>query len=237
MAAASSQRTAGFRRRVRRLGRRFRERRNAELAALIRRIAAGRQDAVSCLDVGGAPIFWETVEPRVAGLLNLTLLNLPGDECHERFTAASFRSYLLEHGDARDLRSIRDRSYDLVVANSVIEHVGTWEDVQRACAEIRRVGRNGWVQTPSFACFWEPHFHLPFVHWLAAPLRARMVARLSPAISFDPGDVAAARQAVDGINLLTRHEVRALFPGCELRVERFLGWPKSYLVSWTSGAC
>jgi len=225
---------------ARRFGDSFRRRRNARLAALIREIAAAATAPVRCLDVGGSPIFWDTVDPAARSLLDLTLLNLPGEEDSARFRRSRFHEYRLEHGDARDLGHLPDHSYDLVVSNSVIEHLGSWSEIRRGCREMRRVGRFGWVQTPAFACFWEPHAQLPFVHWLATPARARLVARLSPGVGFDRRDVDAARTWADDINLLTRSEVRALFPGDRLQVERFVLWPKSYIVTWSpedGGAC
>jgi hypothetical protein len=34
---------------------------------------------------------------------------------------------------------------DLIVRNSVIEHVGSWADIEAAAKEAQRVGRSGWV--------------------------------------------------------------------------------------------
>lgn len=45
-------------------------------------------------------------------------------------------------------------------------------------------------------------------------------------------DLAARRRAVEGINLLTRSETAALFPGADLHVERVLLLAKSYVVHW-----
>jgi hypothetical protein len=35
---------------------------------------------------------------------------------------------------------------------------------------------------------------------------------------------------IDSIRLLTRTELRQLFPGCKIRTERWLGLPKSFVV-------
>lgn len=218
---------------ARRCGNSFRRRRNAGLAALIRKIAASGTTRIRCLDVGGSPVFWETVDPAARSLLELTLLNRPGEERSSRFRLSRFREYELEHGDARDLGHLAAGAYDLVVSNSVIEHLGRWSDIKRGCSEMQRVGRFGWVQTPAFSCFWEPHAQLPFVHWFATPVRAQLVARFSFGVSFSARDIDAARTWADQIELLTKSEVRALFPGGELRVERFFLWPKSYIITWS----
>ena len=44
--------------------------------------------------------------------------------------------------------------------------------------------------------------------------------------------MAVRRQALDGVNLLSRREVAALFPDREIYVERVALLPKSYTVRW-----
>jgi SAM-dependent methyltransferase len=60
--------------------------------------------------------------------------------------------------------------FDLVYCSSVIEHV---PPARRAAfaAEIRRVGRGWYVQTPAFSFPLEPHSLLPGAHWLPVRLR------------------------------------------------------------------
>ncbi len=67
--------------------------------------------------------------------------------------------------------------FDLVYCSSVIEHV---HPARRAAfaAEIRRVARGWYVQTPAFSFPLEPHSLLPGAHWLPPP---RVGAGLAPA--------------------------------------------------------
>ena len=59
-----------------------------------------------------------------------------------------------------------DGDFDLVYASSVIEHVPPAR--RRAfAAEVRRVGRGWFVQTPAWSFPLEPHSLLPAAHWLA----------------------------------------------------------------------
>ena len=60
--------------------------------------------------------------------------------------------------------------FDLVYCSSVIEHVPSPRRPAFA-AELRRVGRGWFVQTPAFSFPLEPHSLLPAAHWL--PPRAR----------------------------------------------------------------
>ena len=59
----------------------------------------------------------------------------------------------------------RDRSFDLVYANAVIEHVGD-EDAQRILArEAARVGKVWIITTPNRWFPIEAHYHTLFSHW------------------------------------------------------------------------
>jgi SAM-dependent methyltransferase len=65
-----------------------------------------------------------------------------------------------------------DEQFDLVYCSSVIEHVAP-ERRAAFAAELRRVGRGWFVQTPAFSFPIEPHALLPFAHWLPVSLRRR----------------------------------------------------------------
>jgi SAM-dependent methyltransferase len=90
-----------------------------------------------------------------------------------------------------------DDAFDLVYCSSVIEHVPR---VQRAAfaAELRRVGRGWFVQTPAWSFPIEPHALLPFAHWLPPRIR-RPYWRLGAAGNWEE------------IDLLRRSEMEALF--------------------------
>jgi len=63
-----------------------------------------------------------------------------------------------------------DDAFDLAYSNSVIEHVEP-ERRQRFAAELRRVARGWYVQTPAIGFPLDPHSLLPFAHWLPVGLR------------------------------------------------------------------
>jgi SAM-dependent methyltransferase len=90
-----------------------------------------------------------------------------------------------------------DDEFDLVYCSSVIEHV---PQARRAAfaAELRRVGRGWFVQTPAFSFPIEPHSLLPLAHWLPARLR-KPYWRLG------------ATGCWEEISLLRRTEMQALF--------------------------
>lgn len=118
-----------------------------------------------------------------------------------------------------------DQSADVVICNSVIEHVPL-EARKGLAGEISRVGRSWMVQTPSPLFPLELHFGLPFVHWLPRAL-GRIVVRVSP---FHLLSGANGPKYFDETRLLSKRELMALFPSGQLVVERVFGIPKSYLV-------
>jgi SAM-dependent methyltransferase len=72
--------------------------------------------------------------------------------------------------DAAEGLPFADGEFDLVYCSSVIEHV---PPARRAAfaAELLRVGRGFYVQTPAYSFPIEPHALLPFAHWLPPSLR------------------------------------------------------------------
>ena len=69
--------------------------------------------------------------------------------------------------DATERLPFDDGAFDLAYSSSVVEHV---DPARRAAfaAEIRRVARGWFVQTPAWSFPIEPHALLPFAHWLPA---------------------------------------------------------------------
>jgi SAM-dependent methyltransferase len=106
-----------------------------------------------------------------------------------------------------------DGEFDLVYCSSVIEHVPPPRRGAFA-AELRRVGRGWFVQTPAYSFPLEPHALLPGAHWLAPALRRRYW-RLGAAGGWEE------------ISLLRRGELEALFGPA--RAERFGPLAKSWV--------
>lgn len=130
-----------------------------------------------------------------------------------------------------------DQEFDLVWCSSVIEHVtgdkaALWEQrdngfSQRALAhqrafaeEIQRVGKAFWVQTPARSFPVEQHTWLPAIHWLP---RAAQVAACRFSLNY------WLHGSIPDFNLLTRKQMRALFPGAQIRAERVCGLTKSWI--------
>src|SRR5690606_8127573 len=125
---------------------RFRTARGRVLGRQIERLADVLGRAITILDVGGRPDYWNNVDFDHDHVAEIRLLNNDPEELKRETPSDLFTS---EIGDARCLSSYRDKSVDLVHANSVIEHVGLWPDMCAMADETVRVGISGWVQTPA----------------------------------------------------------------------------------------
>src|SRR5271154_2148897 len=161
------------------LAARARGRRHRRFFALTR-----LRDGARVLDVGGGP------RGRRAGGRSR---EITGVDLAERpdYPGAFVRA------DAAAGLPFEDREFDLVYCSSVIEHV---EPARREAfaAEIRRVGRGWFVQSPAFSLPIEPHSLLPFAHWLTPSLR-RVYWRLG------------AAGAWEEISLLRKAQMEELF--------------------------
>ncbi|RUV78647.1 class I SAM-dependent methyltransferase, partial [Mesorhizobium sp. M1A.F.Ca.IN.020.32.1.1] len=133
--------------------------------------------------------YWDNVGYDNIG--EIRLLNIDEDELDRKRMSDLFVS---EIGDARHLKNYADKSVDLVHSNSVIEHVGPWQDMSAMASELLRVGRSGWVQTPAWEFPIEPHFRLPLLHWFAPPVRR---ALLRASRDYGSSDIKSRRYHVD----------------------------------------
>ncbi len=161
--------------------------------------------ATTVLDVGGSPQIWSAapVRPKLA-FLNLNAFHettVIGDGCRLPF---------------------RDRAFEIVFSNSVIEHVA---DPQAFADECRRVGRRYYVQTPNRWFPVEPHLLVPLIHRL--PRRIwRALAPLTPRALIQ-GTHASEIKGLKETRPLSARQLRRLFPDAELVRERWLGMTKA----------
>ena len=199
---------------IRPIQRRFRLKR---MQAFIQRFGVTEQTTI--LDVGGIASIWEDlpVKPRV------TILNFK----KPRNPLPAHISFVV--GDGTSLQ-FPDRAFDIVFSNSTIEHLGTWENQQLFAAELRRVGRAYYVQTPNYFFPIEPHYLAPAIHWLPRAAR-RVLSRIATPWGWvERPTREAAHAMVDEIRLLTAREMGALFPDGVLHRERVLGLTKSLVM-------
>lgn len=210
-------------------GSRMRARRMGPLIELIRGTHQ-EKGTVELLDAGGRKNYWDLLPVGFlqAHNVHVTILNLPED-----LKGYGDDDEIFSHveGNACDLSEYRNNHFDIVHSNSVIEHVGGWHNVKRFAAEMRRVAPALFIQTPNFWFPVEPHFVMPFIHWMPRPLRETIVRnfRTGHFGRRQPDYDAAISYIDEAARLLDRRAYRILFPDCEILTERFFLFPKSLI--------
>lgn len=196
-----------------------RKRRMRSYAALMR-----VREGMSVLDLGGLPKIWDSVSQRI----NLTILNLPGAV---EGNAASHHTIRYVEGDACQIREFEGCSFDSVFSNSVIEHVGSAEKQAAFASEVRRLGKSYWVQTPAKWFPVEAHCGMPFWWFYPDRFRRYLIERWRKKLP-------EWTQMVEETTVLTKAEMRRLFPEARILTERSFGIPKSYIAcfheNWSS---
>jgi SAM-dependent methyltransferase len=190
-------------------------------------LGAGERTRV--LDVGGTELNW-----LVAGRRPLvTLANLP------RGIQPAFTGFAAVAATGCRL-PFRDRSFDVVFSNSVIEHIADPGERRRFAAEIRRVGRSYWVQTPNRRFPVEPHLWTPFLHYLPRGVQRALVRRFTvwELLERPTPDRREfyLEHYLNDVRLLDAEELRNLFPEARILRERFLGITKSLVAVSRDGA-
>jgi hypothetical protein len=177
---------------------------------------------ITVLDVGGTEYFWQLMGVDLDKEFHVTLLNIIETETQSPHLTALV-------GDARNLSQFADDQFDVVFSNSVIEHVGDLHDQQRMAEEIRRVGKYYYLQTPNRNFPIEPHFQFPFFQFVPNKLRLAIVRRWSLGWYPRAKDRQQAQEWIDEIRLMTKREVKRLFPRAAILPERFVGLAKSWI--------
>jgi hypothetical protein len=180
----------------------------------------GIKENTRILDVGGSYYtFWVfcPIKPKV------TILNPKASwlRCDEP-------GFITMLGDGRAL-PFETKSFDVVVSNSVIEHLGEWHQQKLFADEIRRVGHSYWVQTPNRRFFIEPHFLAPLIHFLPKKQRKRLARYFTVwGLTVRP-TAQQVDEMVEEISLLNGRDVERLFPDAHIIRERWCGMTKSLI--------
>ncbi len=182
----------------------------------------GITSATKVIDIGGGVYFWNLAKEVGLPLpASVVILNLhPFAEPLPEWCSCTV-------GDATKI-PFEDGRFDLAFSNSVIEHMGSPRQQAAMAAEVRRVAKSYWVQTPDPRFPIEPHYSTPLIHWLP---RDAMRA----ALPFTPWAVLTKQttQELDRwhecTRLVPRKSLQAMFPEATILVERFAGLPKSLI--------
>lgn len=190
--------------------------------AFVRRFPEAARGA-SVVDLGGTVSWWTEDFP---GRPNLTVVNIDDDH----------RDIVLRHGfrfERADARSLpfADKQFDLAFSNSVIEHVGGFEDQKRFAAEAMRCARKLYLQTPNKWFPIEPHYMACGIQWLPFGVARKLMRRCSLWGLVAKPTQAQIDEMLRTTRLLSRSQLRELFPTAKISSERFFGLTKSFIVT------
>lgn len=183
----------------------------------------GHLDRIRLLDVGGSRVYWEATRDLWGRFpLEITIINLGAPSIDDA-------PYFMRPGNACAMPEYADGAFDMIHSNSVIEHVGGWENMMAMANEIRRVAPHYYLQTPNFGFPFEPHFRTPFFHWYPEQVRARMLMSKRRGFHRPVETLDLAMRAVQSTYLLNRAQLSQLFPEARIEMERFMGFNKSLM--------
>lgn len=173
-------------------------------------------ETMRVLDLGGTPEFWRAAPVRPKAVVTVNVEPAATDE------------QWIDHvvADACDPGDCADSGHDLVISNSLLEHVGGHERRRMLADVIRRSAPRHWVQTPYRYFPVEPHWLAPGWQFLPPAARAQVLLRW-PFSHQRPEDLTTALHIVLTTELVSGAEMRLLFPDSEIWRERAGGLTKS----------
>lgn len=156
------------------------------------------------LDIGaGGGDLWD----KYASFKNINLIGLDIRACGSRV----YKKFII--GDCRKL-PFADKSVDIIFSNSVLEHVGNYEQQRFAANEIMRVGKRYFVQVPNKHFPIEPHYFIPLLQYLPVKWQNHITRILF--------------RESEEIYLPTKKQLKLLFKNAEIIPERAFGMIKSF---------
>jgi ubiquinone/menaquinone biosynthesis C-methylase UbiE len=171
------------------------------------------QSCRTIVDIGGAAYTWFIIG-RSEGV---TILNLTMPKDTEGFKHVV--------GSGCEL-PFADKSFDLAFSNSAIEHVGSEENQFKFSTEMMRVGKRIYCQTPSRLFPIDPHLSSPFLHWLPFSWLTPKFLRY-----FTINGWLWKKPYQYDVTWISKRKLKKMFPGCNIKTERFLLMPKSFTVT------
>lgn len=182
---------------------------------------------IKLLDVGGTVSFWQNTNilHELNKKIDITVVNLYLEE--KQLAYPNIKQVFL---DARNMKKIENQEFDVAFSNSVIEHVGGYEQQLQMARELVRVSKRHFVQTPNLYFPIEPHFVFPFFQFLPIELRVLLLSNFDLGWMKKIPDKQEAKKMITGIRLLTKMELTNIFPNSNILEEKFLGLTKSFII-------
>jgi hypothetical protein len=181
-----------------------------------------RDTKFKIIDLGGDVNYWVQLNWQQP-TIETTLLNLYDNKIDDTLKS----NFISIKGNALEAPFV-DKSFDLVFSNSVIEHVGSYENQIKFADEVRRLSDRYIVQTPSLWFPLEPHSLIPLFQFIPHSIRAILIMLFN--INYFPKAKTYSEALVTSRTTLmfTKKRFKELFPEADIQVEKLFGIPKSY---------
>lgn len=205
-----------------RISNRFRDRRSGVLRKVLQSEAATRGGSLRVLDLGGRFEFWRRfgLDFLSAHGIEVVILNLATES---QWSAELPNNIRYMQGDATRVK-FSDNAFDVVVSNSVVEHLGTWNAMIAFADETRRLAPVYYCQTPNFWFPVDPHYYrVPLFHWMPRPTQAWLFRSFKIATGGRAPSVRKSYAMTDYARLLSKTQMQDLFPDAQMVPERVLG--------------
>lgn len=190
---------------------------------LFKEVLATVSKPAKILDVGGRPHIWEREGIYASDSdYSLTLINAEQLDIQDP-------NIISLAGDARYMHEFKDNEFDIVFSNSVIEHVGDYNEQKKMADEVRRIGKRYFIQTPNRYFPIEPHFLFPFFQFFPLWLKMILIRSFSLGNRGRASNMEEAKARVSDVKLLGKREFKKLFPDANFFEEKVFGLTKSFI--------
>ena len=198
---------------------RFRAKRFRAVQGMVNRLIE-KHGEIRILDAGGRAEYWNMLETASGSKAHITVLNYGAELADYSDRVAPHVRFENVTGDACNMPQYSDNSFHLAHANSVIEHVGSFQNMVAFAQEIARVSESYYVQTPNYWFPIDPHNAVPFLHWMPDPIRFKVVTSIKTGLHHKT-DFRDAAKRLDHCRMVSSGMMRNLFPDARHSAERF----------------
>ncbi|MFZ1323246.1 MAG: class I SAM-dependent methyltransferase [Ignavibacteria bacterium] len=179
---------------------------------------------VKILDLGGSEYFWR----------NLNLINLDDIQIllvnTEFQNVENFSNINFINKDVKDLSEYSDKEFDVVHSNSLIEHLNTFDEQKKLAAEIQRIGKHYFLQTPNYYFPLEPHFLYPFFQFFSHKKKTELIQKKDMGWYKKQENLDDAEALADSIRLMKKSELKNIFKNSKIHSEKYFLFTKSFIV-------
>jgi ubiquinone/menaquinone biosynthesis C-methylase UbiE len=174
---------------------------------------------VKLLDLGGTFNYWKQMGMAGKEELEITLLNTEPQQTEGNI------KFILQ--DAENLSNFKDREFDVVYSNSLIEHITMSQKQHKIASEIKRISKAYFIQTPNYYFPFEPHFLFPCFQFLPHGLKIWLVKHLPLGWFPKAKTNHEASEIIKSVRLLKPKEFSAFFPDAKIFKEKICFLSKS----------